>query len=203
MKSNFLTEVTNNFGDDVKLEIDDVSECETKNIRLSDGGEVVGNVSSKKVSKKLPRVKQSNIVKSRMGRKITNPLKCRSCGKVFNDTSNRRKHENNRVCSASKARTNTLRESDHTSEAQMKENRKKIVILDEASKAMKSIVSHAENVFTELHEKMERDLIIDDDDSISETSSRIRKATTPSWEYISQMLILELFRLTANLTAQL
>ena len=202
MKSNFLTEETNNFGDDVKLEIDDVSECETQNIRLSDGGEVVGNVSSKKVSKKLPRVKQSNIVKRRMGRKITNPLKCRSCGKVFNDTSNRRKHENNRVCSASKARTNTLRESDHTSEAQMKENRKKIVILDEASKAMKSIISHSENVFTELHEKMKRDLIIDDD-SISETSSRIRNAITPSWGYISQMLDLELFRLTANLIAQL
>jgi len=200
MKSNFLTEETNNFGDDVKLEIDDDGECETQNIRLSDGGEVVGNVSSKKVSKKLPRVKQSNIVKRRMGRKITNPLKCRSCGKVFNDTSNRRKHENNRVCSASKARTNTLRESDHTSEAQMKENRKKIVILDEASKAMKSIVSHAENVFTELHAKMEREV---DDDSISETSSRIRNAITPSCGYISQMLDLELFRLTANLIAQL
>ena len=62
MKSNFLAEKTNNFGDDVKLEIDDDGECETQNIRLSDGGEVVGNVSSKKVSKKLPRVKQSNIV---------------------------------------------------------------------------------------------------------------------------------------------
>lgn len=195
------SEETNNFGADVKLEIDDVSECETQNIVLSDGGEVVGNVSSKRVSKKLPRVKQSNIVKSRRGRKITNPLKCRSCAKVFNDTSNRRKHENNRVCSASKARTNTLRESDHISEDQMKETRKKIVILDEASKAMKSIVSHAENVFTELHEKMERE--VDDDDSISETSSRIRKAISPSWEYICQMLNLELFRLTANLTAQL
>ena len=195
------SEETNNFGADVKLEIDDVSECETQNIVLSDGGEVVGNVSSKRVSKKLPRVKQSNIVKSRRGRKITNPLKCRSCAKVFNDTSNRRKHENNRVCSASKARTNTLRESDHISEDQMKETRKKIVILDEASKAMKSIVSHVENVFTELHEKMERE--VDDDDSISETSSRIRKAISLSWEYICQMLNLELFRLTANLTAQL
>jgi len=109
MKSNFLTEETNNFGDDVKLEIDDVSECETQNIRLSDGGEVVGNVSSKRVSKKLPRVKQSNIVKSRRGRKITNPLKCRSCGKVFNDTSNRRKHENNRVCSAGKAKHDLIK----------------------------------------------------------------------------------------------
>jgi hypothetical protein len=196
MKSNFLAEETNNFGDVVKLQIDDDSECETRNTRLSDGGEVVGNISSKNVSKKLSRVKQSNTVKSRRGRKITNPLKCRSCAKVFNDTSNRRKHENNRVCSASKARTNTLRESDNTSEDQMKENRKKIVILDEASKAMKSIVSHAENVFTELHEKME--LEVDDDDSISETSSRIRKAITPSWGYISQMLNLELFRLTAN-----
>ena len=201
MKSNFLTEETNNFGDDVKLEIDDDGECETQNFRLSDGGDVVGNVSSKKVAKRLPRVKQNNTVKRRMGRKITNPLKCRSCGKVFNDSSYRRKHEKNRVCSASKAKTNTLRESDHTSEAQMKENRKKIVILDEASKAMKSIVSHAENVFTELHAKMERE--VDDDDSISETSSRIRNAITPSWGYISQMLDLELFRLTANLIAQL
>ena len=58
MKSNFLTEETNNFGD---------GECESQNTRLSDGGDVVGNVSSKKVSKKLPRVKQSNIVKRQSG----------------------------------------------------------------------------------------------------------------------------------------
>ena len=47
-----------------------------------------------------------NTAKCRRGRKITNPLKCREFGKIFTDTSNRRKHENNRVCSASKARDN-------------------------------------------------------------------------------------------------
>lgn len=99
------------------------------------------------------------------------------------------------------ARNTTLWESGYVSEAQVNENRKKIVILDETSKAMKSIVSHTENVFMELHEKMERELLIDDN-STAETSSRIRKALTPSWGYISQMLNLELFHLTANLTEQ-
>ena len=36
--------------------------------------------------------------------KIKHPLKCRECGKIFTDTSNRRKHEKNRACSSSKAR---------------------------------------------------------------------------------------------------
>ena len=44
MKSNFLAEKTNNFGD---------GECESQNTRLSDGGDVVGNVSSKKSFKKV------------------------------------------------------------------------------------------------------------------------------------------------------
>lgn len=103
-----------------------------------------------------------------------------------------------RRCEESGSNT-ALWESGFVSEAQMKENRKKIVILDEASKAMKSIVSHTENVFTELHEKMERELILDGD-SIGGASNGVRSALTPSWEYINQMLNLELFRLTSNLT---
>ena len=67
-----------------------------------------------------------------------------------------------RRCEESGSNT-ALWESGFVSEAQMRKNRKKIVILDEASKAMKSIVSHTENVFTELHEKMERELILDGD----------------------------------------
>ena len=108
MESKISTEEFNIIDDVAQLQIDD-DECETKKIRLDDDENtaisIVENVSSKKVSKKMQRVKQST-EKSRKGRKITNPLKCRSCAKTFTDTSSRRKHENNRVCSASKARDN-------------------------------------------------------------------------------------------------
>ena len=62
---------------------------------------VTENVPSENVSNKVQM--KRNTAKCRRGRKITNPLKCRECGKIFTDTSNRRKHEKNRVCSATKA----------------------------------------------------------------------------------------------------
>ena len=108
MESKIPSEESNIIDDVAQLQIDD-GQCETKKIRLDDDENtamsIVENVSSKKVSKKVQQVKQST-EKSRKGRKITNPLKCRSCAKIFTDTSSRRKHENNRVCSASKARDN-------------------------------------------------------------------------------------------------
>ena len=47
--------------------------------------------------------------KIRQGRKVMNPIKCRHCGKIFHDASNRRKHENNRVCSAGKAKHDLIK----------------------------------------------------------------------------------------------
>ena len=104
--SKILSEKSNIIDDVTQLQIDD-GECDIKKIRLDDNEDavipIVEKVSSKKASKKMQRDKQGT-EKRRKGRKITNPLKCRSCAKIFTDTSNRRKHEINRICSASKVR---------------------------------------------------------------------------------------------------
>ena len=42
------------------------------------------------------------VKRRRRGPMIKNPLKCRACGKLFTDTSNRRRHEKDRVCCRSK-----------------------------------------------------------------------------------------------------
>jgi hypothetical protein len=108
--SNFPLEENNTFDDVTPSQIDDFDDVarEIKKIRLDEEKEstlvVAENVPSENVSNKVQM--KRNTAKCRRGRKITNPLKCRECGKIFTDTSNRRKHENNRVCSASKARDN-------------------------------------------------------------------------------------------------
>ncbi len=108
--SNFPLEENNTFDDVTPSQVDDFDDVarEIKKIRLDEEKEstlvVAENVPSENVSNKVQM--KRNTAKCRRGRKITNPLKCRECGKIFTDTSNRRKHENNRVCSASKARDN-------------------------------------------------------------------------------------------------
>ena len=108
--SNLTLEENNTFDDVTSSQIDHFDDvtCEIKKIRLDEEKEstlvVTENVPSENVSNKVQM--KRNTAKCRRGRKITNPLKCRECGKIFTGTSNRRKHENNRVCSASKARDN-------------------------------------------------------------------------------------------------
>ena len=112
--SNLTLEENNTFDDVTPSQIDNFDDvtCEIKKIRLDEEKEstlvvVTENVPSENdVSNKVQM--KRNTAKCRRGRKITNPLKCRECGKIFTDTSNRRKHENNRVCSASKARDNLI-----------------------------------------------------------------------------------------------
>ena len=68
---------------------DGFQECRKKNIRLE------------KIEKIPAKIHQ--------GRRVINPIKCRHCGKIFHDASNRRKHENNRVCSAGKAKHDLIK----------------------------------------------------------------------------------------------
>ena len=108
--SNLTLEENNTFDDVAPSQIDDFDDvtCEIKKIRLEKEEKstlvIAENVPSENVSNKVQM--KRNTAKCRRGRKITNPLKCRECGKIFTDTSNRRKHENNRVSGASKARDN-------------------------------------------------------------------------------------------------
>ena len=108
--SNLTLKENNTFDDVTPLQIDDFDDvtCEIKKIRLDEEKEstlvvVTENVPSENDLSNKVQMKR-NTAKCRRGRKITNPLKCRECGKIFTDTSNRRKHEKNRVCSATKAR---------------------------------------------------------------------------------------------------
>ena len=109
--SNFPSEGNSTFGDVTPSQIDAFDDVarEIKKIRLEDEESTAGaaaavDVPSEKVSIKIQMKRKTP--KCRRGPKIKHPLKCRECGKIFTDTSNRRKHENNRVCSASKARDN-------------------------------------------------------------------------------------------------
>jgi len=110
--SNFPSEGNNTFNGVTPSQIDafyDVTH-EIKKIRLEEEEEsvvaatiasVMDDPSDENVSTKI-QIKRKT-PKCRRGPKIKHPLKCRECGKIFTDTSNRRKHEKNRVCSASKA----------------------------------------------------------------------------------------------------
>ena len=106
---NFPSEENSTFSDVIPSQIaafDDVAR-EIKKIRLEDEESTAGaaaavDVPSEKVSIKIQMKRKTP--KCRRGPKIKHPLKCRECGKIFTDTSNRRKHEKNRVCSVTKAR---------------------------------------------------------------------------------------------------
>ena len=101
--SNFPLEGNNTFGDVTPSQIvafDDVAR-EIKKIRLEEESTPAVDVPSENVSIKIQMKRKTP--KCRRGPKIKHPLKCRECGKIFTGTSNRRKHEKNRVCSASKA----------------------------------------------------------------------------------------------------
>ena len=107
--SNLTLKENNTFDDVTPLQINDFGDvtCEIKKIRLDEEKEstlvvVTENVPSENDLSNKVQMKR-NTSKGRRGRKITNPLKSRECGKIFTDTSNRRKHEKNRVCSATKA----------------------------------------------------------------------------------------------------
>lgn len=107
---------------------DDIQECKNKKIRL----EKIKKESTASVAEKMSRDKASCKTKAqrmirktddgfqecrkkkipakiRQGRKVMNPIKCRHCGKIFHDASNRRKHENNRACSAGKAKHDLIK----------------------------------------------------------------------------------------------
>ena len=107
--SNFPSEGNSTFGDVTPSQIDAFDDVarEIKKIRLEDeestsGAAAAVDVPSENVSIKIQMKRKTP--KCRRGPKIKHPLKCRECGKIFTDTSNRRKHEKNRICSASKAR---------------------------------------------------------------------------------------------------
>ena len=106
--SNFPSEGNSTFGDVTPSQIDAFDDVarEIKKIRLEDEESTAGaaaavDVPSEKVSIKIQMKRKTP--KCRRGPKIKHPLKCRECGKIFTGTSNRRKHEKNRVCNASKA----------------------------------------------------------------------------------------------------
>ena len=61
-----------------------------------------GSVAEVKPKKPRMSIEGQSVGVKRRGRKITHPLKCRACGKLFTDTANRRKHEKDQVCSKSK-----------------------------------------------------------------------------------------------------
>ena len=110
--TSFLSKENNTFNGVTPSQIDAFDDVthEIKKIRLDEEEEsvvaattavVMDDPSDENVSTKI-QIKRK-IPKCRRGPKIKHPLKCRECGKIFTDTSNRRKHEKNRVCSASKA----------------------------------------------------------------------------------------------------